>query len=82
LPIADEYRAAMRVLWDEPARRFVSFVEVERPRPTQRPQPPIVGGGHSPPAYRRAIAVANGWCGWELREGTTRHERPRVLGAL
>ena len=67
----DEYLAAMRALWDEPAPsfagRFVSFADViERPRPVQRPHPPIVIGGHSPAAYRRAIQAGNGWHGWDL----------------
>jgi probable F420-dependent oxidoreductase len=95
----DEYLAALRALWDEPvpafAGRFVSFAGViERPRPVQRPHPPIVVGGHSPAAHRRAIEAANGWYGWELgvedtaqalgalREAAARHERPAALGPL
>jgi probable F420-dependent oxidoreductase len=95
----DEYLAAMRALWDEPtpsfAGRFVSFSDVlERPRPVQRPHPPIVIGGHSPAAYRRAVLAGNGWHGWDLdpeqtaqslavlRETATRHERPAGLGRL
>jgi probable F420-dependent oxidoreductase len=67
----DEYLAAMRQLWDEPvpsfAGRFASFTEVlQRPRPIQRPHPPIVIGGHSPAAYRRAVRTGDGWYGWEL----------------
>jgi alkanesulfonate monooxygenase SsuD/methylene tetrahydromethanopterin reductase-like flavin-dependent oxidoreductase (luciferase family) len=65
----DEHLAARRALWDEPMPefdgRFVSFSHViQRPRPTQRPHPPIVIGGESPAAYRRARA-ADGWYGWE-----------------
>ena len=65
----DEHIAAMRVLWDEPVPefegRFVSFSNViQRPRPVQRPHPPIVIGGESPAAYRRA-QEADGWYGWE-----------------
>ena len=95
----DEYLAAMRALWDEPvpsfAGRFISFADViERPRPIQRPHPPIVVGGHSPAAHRRAVQAANGWYGWELdleetrsalgdlREAAARHERPAALGPL
>jgi probable F420-dependent oxidoreductase len=64
----DEYLAAMRTLWTEPAPsfrgRFVSFTGVfQRPRPVQRPHPPIVVGGHSAAAYRRAVTNANGWYG-------------------
>jgi probable F420-dependent oxidoreductase len=95
----DEYLAAMRALWDEPtpsfSGRFVSFAEViERPRPVQRPHPPIVIGGHSPAAYRRAIQAGNGWHGWDLdleqtaqalaglRETAARYGRPAGLGPL
>jgi probable F420-dependent oxidoreductase len=95
----DEYLSAMRALWDEPTPRFegrfVSFSDViERPRPRQQPHPPIVIGGHSPAAYRRAIESGNGWYGWELdldqtdqaltglREAASRHERPADLGEL
>lgn len=65
----DEHIAAMRALWDEPAPgfegRFVAFSNViQRPRPVQLPHPPIVIGGESPAAYRRARA-ADGWYGWE-----------------
>src|SRR5207249_633356 len=64
----DEYLAAMRTLWTEPAPsfdgRFVSFAGVfQRPWPVQRPHPPIVVGGHSEAAYRRALMVGNGWYG-------------------
>jgi probable F420-dependent oxidoreductase len=64
----DEYLAVMRTLWTDPAPsfdgRFVSFAGVfQRPRPVQRPHPPIVVGGHSPAAHRRAVMTANGWYG-------------------
>ena len=95
----DEYLAAMRALWDEPTPsftgRFVSFSEViERPRPIQRPHPPIVIGGHSAAAYRRAVRSGNGWYGWELdpaktaeslralRDAAADGERPAALGPL
>lgn len=95
----DEYLTAMRALWDEPTPsfegRFVSFSGViARPRPLQQPHPPIVIGGHSSAAYRRAVQVANGWYGWELspeqaaealrglQEAEQRHERPDGLGDL
>lgn len=95
----DEYLAAMRALWDEPTPsfngRFASFSDViERPRPVQQPHPPIVIGGHSPAAYRRAIQSGNGWYGWELdlehtaealvslRQTAHRYERPAELGEL
>jgi alkanesulfonate monooxygenase SsuD/methylene tetrahydromethanopterin reductase-like flavin-dependent oxidoreductase (luciferase family) len=89
----------MRALWDEPtpafAGRFVSFAGViERPRPVQRPHPPIVIGGHSAAALQRAVRSGNGWHGWdldlaetarllgELRATAKRVERPAGLGEL
>lgn len=96
----DEYLAAMRALWADgppPAfeGRFVSFAEVvQRPLPVQRPHPPIVVGGHSPAAYRRAAMAGDGWYGWDLdvdatarmvadlRDTAARCERPGELGEL
>lgn len=95
----DEYLAAMRALWDEPAPafdgRFVSFDGVlQRPRPVQRPHPPIIIGAQTPAGRRRAVEQGNGWYGWELdlvqtadlladlREASVRYERPTALGEL
>jgi probable F420-dependent oxidoreductase len=95
----DEYLAAMRALWAEStpdfAGRFVSFAGlIERPRPVQRPHPPIVVGGHSAAALRRAVTAGDGWYGWELdleqtarslgelREMAGRIERPAGLREL
>lgn len=67
---AEEYLLAMRTLWeaDEPAfpGRHVSFAGVDaHPRPVQRPVPVVVGG-HSAAAHRRAAELADGWYGWML----------------
>lgn len=95
----DEYLVAMRALWDEPLPsfegRFVGFSGVmQRPRPVQRPHPPVVVGGESPSAYRRAVQEGDGWYGWsldpeqtaralaELRDTARRHPRPSGLGEL
>jgi len=94
----DEYLAAMRALWDaapEFTGRFVSFSGVvQHPSPIQRPHPPIVVGGHSAAAYRRAVRQGNGWYGWgldvdqtgqalrALAETARREQRPAALGEL
>lgn len=95
----DEYLAAMRAIWSEtkPAYhgQFVSFANIQAyPHPLQQPYPPIVIGGRSPAAYRRAIEVANGWYGFSLdleetanaiadiRQATRRYPRPDFLGEL
>jgi probable F420-dependent oxidoreductase len=82
----DEYIAAMRALWDEPTPefegRFVSFSHViQRPRPAQLPHPPIVIGGESPRAYRRARA-ADGWYGWERTPEEVAAVREELGGEL
>jgi probable F420-dependent oxidoreductase len=68
--VTDEYLDAMRVLWYDrhPAYhgRFAGFAGVDaHPRPLQQPIPLVVGG-HSGPAYRRAVARAHGWYGYGL----------------
>lgn len=95
----DEYLEAMQALWtqEQPAYRgeFVSFSGVQAyPRPVQKPHPPIVVGGMSSSAYRRAVTRGNGWYGFALDvEGTRaaieglvearKHcERPQALGEL
>jgi len=62
----DEYILAMRDLWTatEPRfeGRFVSFSDVVfSPRPVQPEGPPIVIGGSSPAALRRAARLGDGW---------------------
>jgi probable F420-dependent oxidoreductase len=68
--VTDEYLDALRALWyDEHPEfrgRFAGFGGVDaHPRPVQRLIPLIVGG-HSAPAYRRAVARAHGWYGYWL----------------
>ncbi|MFQ5698318.1 MAG: LLM class F420-dependent oxidoreductase [Myxococcota bacterium] len=67
----DEYLEAIRALWthEKPAYqgRFVAFSGVDaQPRPVQKPHPPIVIGGHSRGALRRAVRRAEGWYGFAL----------------
>ena len=64
----DEYLAAMRALWtqDAPAYegRHVRFAGVDaHPRPVQRPLPVVIGG-RTPAAHRRAARAADGWYGY------------------
>ncbi|SRR5260221_13585 len=91
----DDYLAAMRTIWTQPKPayhgRFVSFEGVQA-----HPQRniPIVVGGESPPAYRRAVESATGWYGFNLdlnwtaralaaiREAMQHSPRPQELGNL
>jgi probable F420-dependent oxidoreductase len=96
--VTDEHLDAMRALWyDEHPEyhgRFVDFAGIDAyPRPLQRPIPLVVAG-HSPPAYRRTVARAQGWYGYwltpgdvaaslaGLRAAADRTQRPTELGEL
>jgi len=97
--VTDDYLAAMRAIWGaaKPAHRgrFVSFANVQaHPQPVQRPGPPIVIGGRTPAAFRRAVRSGNGWYGFALdvdataaaleglRQAGAAAVRPAELGAL
>lgn len=95
---SDEYLEAMRVLWSTDAGSFDGeFVTFDRV--TANPKPvgndiPVVVGGHSDRAARRAVERAHGWYGFMRDLETTkadiarleamadRHERPAELGRL
>jgi probable F420-dependent oxidoreductase len=96
--VTDEFLDAMQALWyDEQPEfhgRFADFAGINAyPRPLQRPLPLVVGG-HTPPAFRRAVARAHGWYGYGLkpeqaaealgglRAAADRTERPAELGEL
>ena len=97
--VADDYLAAMRAVWTQPKPSYrgpyVSFDGVQAmPRPVQTPTPPIVVGGRTPPAFRRAVTQGHGWYGFgldvaetkhfvaALRETGQKHSRPPALGTL
>lgn len=66
-----EYLEAILAMWTQPtpryAGRFVRFESIQSlPRPVQRPHPPIVIGGATPEAFRRAVQHGNGWYGFAL----------------
>ena len=94
-----EYLEAILTVWtaSQPAYsgRFVAFAGIQaRPRPVQTPHPPIVIGGQTPHAYRRAVRHGNGWYGFaldhaattaclaELRSALAEQSRPSALGEL
>jgi probable F420-dependent oxidoreductase len=96
---ADEYIDAMRAIWtmEKPAfvGRTVKFAGVDaQPRPVQRPHPPIVVGGMSASALKRALLRGNGWYGFARDLAATKSDlagiaaarsevqRPASLGAL
>jgi len=97
--VADDYLAAIRAVWTQPKPSYkgpyVSFDGVQAmPRPVQTPTPPIVVGGRTAPAFRRAVTQGHGWYGFglnvdetqkfvaALREAGKKHSRPAELGRL
>jgi probable F420-dependent oxidoreductase len=91
----DDYLAAMRAIWTQPKPafhgRFISFEQVQaHPQRTI----PMVVGGHTPSAYRRAVEQGTGWYGfnldlnWTARalagigEALQHSARPQELGEL
>jgi len=94
-----EFLEAIVALWTEeqPAYRgrHIEFSGINAfPRPVQKPHPPIVMGGLTAPAFRRAVTHANGWYGFALDESSTaacltglqaaaaERRRPQHLGEL
>lgn len=68
---ADHHLEAMRALWTQSRAsyhsEYVSFDDVIMfPKPAQRPHPPILVGGVSRVALRRAARLGDGWYGWKL----------------
>ncbi|MFN8525019.1 MAG: TIGR03619 family F420-dependent LLM class oxidoreductase [Chloroflexota bacterium] len=96
---SDEYLAAMETIWSGEYCSFKGkWVSWDRmiavPPPAQLPRPPITVGGHTKPAYRRALTKAEGWYGFGLdveatarcleglRETAQEVDRPASLGDL
>ena len=97
--LTDEYIDAMRALWVQEKPSFegetVRFSGIDaHPRPFQKPHPPLLIGGHSPPAFRRAVSRGNGWyayfqdpaglarCLEGIETARGQVERPGELGQL
>lgn len=94
-----EHIEAIRTLWTEQKPvfqgEFTQISDVQsHPHPVQEPHPPIIIGGMSEPACRRAITQCNGWYGFSLGLDRTaemlenlkiaadKYERPESLATL
>ncbi len=94
-----EHIEAIRALWtqDRPSfeGKFTRIAGIQqKPMPVQQPHPPIVIGGMSPVAYRRAVRQGNGWFGFAqtpeataqsisgLEQAAKTESRPAALGEL
>lgn len=83
----DECLTACKALWTEPAAshhgEFFSFDgAVFEPKPVQRPWPPILVGGESGPALRRAARHGDGWIGMGHTVESARVQIERLRGLL
>ncbi|HEX4011860.1 MAG TPA: LLM class F420-dependent oxidoreductase [Solirubrobacteraceae bacterium] len=84
---ADEYLAAMRTLWrEDPASftgEFVSFSGIRvNPKPVRDARIPIIVGGNSDAALRRAARAGDGWYGFNLNGVEQVRERVERLRRL
>ncbi len=81
--MTDEYILAMKELWTSESPsfqgRYVQFENIAfQPKPIQKPHPPILIGGNSKPAMRRAASVGDGWLPWLI----SRKQLPDALAYL
>jgi probable F420-dependent oxidoreductase len=82
-PMTDEYLRVILELWTDPAPdfegRYVSLHDVHaEPLPLRQPHPPILVGGYSKRAIRRAVALGQGW----LPDGMRLPELDRAIQFL
>jgi probable F420-dependent oxidoreductase len=78
-----EYIEVMKRLWTEESPEFhgefCDFPAVGLyPKPVQQPHPPILFGGESEPALRRAVEVGDGWLGFNVSP----EEARRAIGRM
>jgi probable F420-dependent oxidoreductase len=83
---ADEYLAAMRALWEQEAPAYrgqhLEFEGVDaHPRPVQRPLPVVVGG-RTRAAHRRAAGHADGWYGFLVGLRAMAEQRELMRAAI
>ena len=74
---ADEFLHLMQQFWTEETISFEgSHFQIQPchmdPKPLQNPHIPIIVGGHSKPALRRAAQYGDGWYGFQLTPEQTK----------
>lgn len=74
----DEYLEILRLVWTEDRAsydgRFISFDGlVLNPKPVTPGGPPVIVGGDSAPAMRRAARAGDGWYGWWVKPDLEAH---------
>jgi len=83
----DEMLELMKSLWTEPVtnhsgKHFQVMGCRMDPKPVQKPHIPIIVGGFSPAALRRAARVGSGWLGFGLNPTNTRGALAAIDAAL
>lgn len=74
---ADEFLELTQSLWTQPLTTYegkhfqVKGARMD-PKPIQKPHVPIIVGGHSKPAFRRAARFGAGWYGFGVDPATTK----------
>jgi probable F420-dependent oxidoreductase len=71
----------LTALWDDPVPCHAGHAVRFEPKPMQRPRPPVVVGGESPAALRRAARVGDGWYG-HVADAATAAARVATLTEL
>ena len=85
--VTDEYIEAFKELWtnDKPAYKgkHVAFDNILfRPKPVQKPHPPVWIGGESQAAMKRAIRLGEGWYPASSNPANRLDTAPRVAAAI
>ena len=94
----DDHLGAMRAIWYDPAPVTFTGMHTDFAGIDAHPRParsiPLVIGGHSPSAYRRAVEQGHGWYGFHrspeqaaesigaIRAAIEEHGRPGDLGPI
>ena len=83
----DEFLTLMQKLWTEPVVTYQGkHIQVNAcrmdPKPIQKPHIPIIVGGHSKRAMRRAAELGNGWYGFGINAEQTAADLGRLDAAL
>jgi probable F420-dependent oxidoreductase len=84
---SDEFLELLGRLWRDPETTYEGeHFNVQKarldPKPVQEPCLPIIVGGHSPAAFRRASRFGQGWYGFGLNPELTASLLPRLERAL
>jgi probable F420-dependent oxidoreductase len=83
---ADEFLRVLGAAWgDDPVEFAGEFYRIPpsyvRPKPVQRPRPPLLVGGYSEPVLRRAASLADGYTGGNIPLGELAGVVARVKSA-